>query len=156
MPAAQADVQDVSGPRRHGVERVVAPDVVVGEVGPALFGQAIGLVDGGVDIDGARLVARTRPDGPGPAQQVPRHRVQLTSMPPGEAAQVRSERRRRQHDVAEHRLGGARPQGIGIVDGVAPGQRRVDEGHGLVADIGASRRIAEIDVLVEELCNPKC
>jgi hypothetical protein len=27
----------------------------------------------------------------------------------------------------------------------------VDEGHGLVADIGPSRRIAEIDVLVEKL-----
>lgn len=89
--------------------------------------------------------------GPGPRQQVAGHRVQLTSMPPAEAAQERSESRRRQHDVAEHRLGGARPQGIGIVDRVAPGQRRMDEGHGLVPNVGATRRIAEIDVLVEEL-----
>ena len=37
------------------------------------------------------------------------------------------------------------------LDAATAGQRRLDEGHRLVADVGASRRIAEIDVLVEEL-----
>ena len=151
IAAAQADVQDVSGPRRHGVERVVAPDVVVGEVGPALFGQAVGLMDGGVDIDGERLDARTRPAGPGPSQQGAGHHIELTGVSPAETAQEGAERRRRQHDVAEHRLGGPGPQGIGIVDRVTAGQRRVDQRHRLVADIGASGRIAEVDMLVEEL-----
>jgi len=64
----QAGVQDVPGSRRHGVQRVIAADVVVGEVGPAIFGQAVGLVDGGVDIDGERLLARTGTGGPGPGQ----------------------------------------------------------------------------------------
>jgi hypothetical protein len=53
--------------------------------------------------------------------------------------------------VAQHRLGVTRAQYVGVIYAVAAGQRRVDEGHRLVADIGPSRRIAEIDVLVEEL-----
>ncbi len=48
-------------------------------------------------------------------------------------------------------MGVASPQGIGIVDRIAPGQRRMNERHGLVTHIGAARRIAEVDVLVEEL-----
>jgi hypothetical protein len=72
-------------------------------------------------------------------------------MAPGEAAQERPERRRCQHDVAEHRLRVARPQGIGVVDRVATGQGRVDKGHGLVPYMGPPRSIAEVDVLVEQL-----
>jgi hypothetical protein len=59
--------------------------------------------------------------------------------------------RRVEHTVAEHRLGITRAQHIGVTDAVPASQRRVHEGHGLVAHIGASRRIAEIDVLVEEV-----
>ena len=82
VATAQAGVQHVPGSRRHRVQGVVAAHVVVGEVGPALFGQAVGLADGGVDIDGERLLARTGPGGPGPGQQLPRHLVQLTGMAP--------------------------------------------------------------------------
>jgi hypothetical protein len=53
--------------------------------------------------------------------------------------------------VAQHRPGVTRAQHVGIIDAVAAGQRRVDERHRLVADIGTSRRIAEMNVLVEEL-----
>jgi len=37
-----------------------------------------------------------------------------------------------QHGVAEHGLGRSRPQGVAVIDGVTPGQRRVDERHRLM------------------------
>ena len=72
-------------------------------------------------------------------------------MAPGEAAQEGAKRGGRQHDMAEHRLRVPRPQGVGVIDRVAPGQRRVDEGHGLVPNVGAARRLPEVYVLVEQL-----
>ncbi len=53
--------------------------------------------------------------------------------------------------MAEHRLGVTGAQHVGVVDRVAPGQRGMDQGHGLVADVGVPWRIPQVDVLVEEL-----
>ena len=71
-------------------------------------------------------------------------------MAPGEAAQERPQRGRRRHRVAEHRLGGPGPQRIGVVDGVAPREGGVDEGHGLVAYVGVAERITEVDMFFEQ------
>ena len=43
------------------------------------------------------------------------------------------------------------PQRIGVIDAVAPGKCRVDEGHGLVTDIGPPRRVTQAHVVIEEL-----
>ncbi len=103
----------------------------------------------------AGSVARTGSGGPGPPQELAGHLVELAGVAPAEGTQERAERRGGEHRVAQHRRGGTRAQHIGVIDAVAAGQRRVDEGHRLVADIGASRCIAEIDVLVEELTQPE-
>jgi len=151
VPTPQATVDDGTGRGFHRVERVVAPDVVIGEAGPTLLGQPVGLVDRGVDVDHNRTVFGTRSSRPGPSEQLARHLVELTNMAPGETAQEDPERRRRQHRMAQSRLGGSRPQCIGVVDRVSSGQCRVNEGHRLVPDVRPSRGVTEVDVQVEEL-----
>ena len=150
VTAPQARVHHVAGASHGGHQGVIAPHVGVAEHA-ALLGQPVGLTDGRVDIDGDRCVARTGSGGPGPPQQLAGHLVELAGVAPAERTQERAERRGREHPVAQHRHGVTRAQHVGVVDGVAAGQRRVDEGHRLVADIGASGRITEIDVFVEEL-----
>jgi site-specific DNA recombinase len=95
---------------------------------------------------------RTRarsPRGARPAKEAVSSNDRLRSITEG--AQEGAERRRSEYPMAQHRPGVTGAQHVGVVDGVTAGQRRVDEGHRLVAHIGPSRRIAEIDVLVEEL-----
>jgi hypothetical protein len=105
VATAQTAVHHVCGPCRHRVQGVITTDVVVGEPAPALFGQAVGLVDGRVDVDRERFGARTGSCGPCPFQQFPRHHVQLTNMAPDEAAQKGAECGGRQYRMAQHRLG---------------------------------------------------
>jgi hypothetical protein len=45
----------------------------------------------------------------------------------------------------------APPQSIGVIDRVAAGQCRMDQGHGLMSHMGPARRIPEVHVLVEQL-----
>ena len=129
---------------------MIAPHLGVAEHA-ALLGQPVGLTDGRVDIDRGRRLARTGPGGPGPPQQLAGHLVELAGVAPAERTQERAQRRRGEYPVAQHRLSVTRAQHVGVVDGVAAGQRRVDERHRFVADIGASGRVPEIDVFVEEL-----
>ena len=72
---------------------MIAPHLGVAEHA-ALLAEAVGLTDGGVDIDRHRRVARTGSGGPGPGQQLASHLVELASVPPAERAQERAERRR--------------------------------------------------------------
>jgi hypothetical protein len=116
----------------------------------ALFGQSVGLTDGRVDIDGGRCAARTGSGFPGPHQQLAGHLVDLAGMAPAERAQEGAERRGGEHPVTEHSGGVTRAQHVGVIDAVTAGQRRVDERHRLVADIGPSGRMAKIHVLLEE------
>ena len=55
----------------------------------SLADQSIGLADGRVQVDGQGRVAGSGPSGPGPGQQLAAHAVELTDMPPPEAAQER-------------------------------------------------------------------
>ena len=53
--------EHLTGASGHGEERVIAPLAGVAVVSGALLGQAIGLADGGVQVDGERPVAGTSP-----------------------------------------------------------------------------------------------
>jgi hypothetical protein len=53
--------------------------------------------------------------------------------------------------VAEDLAGRASAQPVGVTDPLAPGQRGVDQGHGLVADVGRAGRLAEIDMGRQQL-----
>jgi len=53
--------------------------------------------------------------------------------------------------MAQHRGAGPGPEGISVVDAVTVGQRRVDKRHRLGAHVGVAGRVAQVDVVVEEL-----
>ena len=84
---AQPGYQHVSGAGGDGQQRVVAPLAGIAVVAGALLGQSVGLADGGVQVNGQGRVAGSGPSGPGPGQQLAAHAVELTDMPPPEAAQ---------------------------------------------------------------------
>jgi hypothetical protein len=155
VAAPQPAVDHIGGAGHGGEQRVVAPDVVVGEAGAALLGQPVGLNDAGIDIQGDRPVARPRARGPGPPQRLGRDFVQLSGMTPSETAQERADGRRRRNPESQHRLSGARPQTVAVVDAVAAGQRRVDHRHGLLAHIGPTRGVTQVDLAVEQLPQPQ-
>ena len=78
--------QHVSGTGGDGQQRVIAPLAGVAVVAGALLGQAVGLADGGIEVDGQGSVAGSRPSLPGLGQQFPAHPVQLADVAPAEAA----------------------------------------------------------------------
>ena len=107
-----------------GQQRVVAPLAGIAVVAGALLGQSVGLADGGIEVDGERRVAGSGPSGPGPGQQLPAHPVELTDVAPPEAAQEGAQGGWRLDRAAQ---GAGRPPGaqhIGVVNAVAPSQRR--------------------------------
>jgi hypothetical protein len=53
--------------------------------------------------------------------------------------------------VAQDLAGGAGAQPVGVTDPLAAGQRGVEQGHRLVADVGRAGRLAEIDLGGEQL-----
>ena len=79
--------QHVAGAGGDGRQRVIAPGAGVAVVAGALLGQAVGLADGRIEVDGEWCVAGSGPSRPGPGQQFPAHPVQLADMAPAEAAQ---------------------------------------------------------------------
>ena len=144
-------MHDIAGAGHHREQRVVAAHVVVGELGPTLLGQPVGLADARVHIDGDRPFARAGPRRPRPGQQLAGHLVQLAGVAPGETSQEGADRRGSQHRVPQHRLSRSRSQHIAVVDRVATGQRGVDHRHGLVADIRPPRGVTQVDVRFEQL-----
>ena len=96
---AQPGQQHLSGARGHGQQRVIAPLAGVAVMARALLAQPVGLTEGGVQVDGQRIIARTRPSGPGPSQQLPAHPVQLAHVAPPEAPQEDPHPRSRQSDA---------------------------------------------------------
>ena len=90
--------QHVAGTGGDGQQRIdspglagVAPVSSTGQamVAGALLGQAVGLADGRIEVDGEWRVAGSRPGLPGPGQQLTAHPVQLADVAPPEAAQER-------------------------------------------------------------------
>ena len=105
---------------------MIAPLAGIAVVSRPLLGQPVGLADGGIEVNGERRVAGSRPGGPGPGpgpgQQLPAHPVELTDVAPLEAAQERPQCRGRLDDHAVKNTGRAPgAQRIGVVDAVAAG-----------------------------------
>ena len=147
----QPRVHDVARAGNDRVERVIAAHMVVREASPTLLGQPVGLVDRRVHVDRQRRRTRAGPGRPRSGQQLARYPVQLAGVTPAERPQERPQRRGGQHGVAQHHLGVAGPEHVGVVDRVAPSQRRVDQRHRLVAHVGAPRRIPKVDTLIDQL-----
>ena len=115
-----------------------------------LLGQTVCLADGGVQVDGQRPVAGSRPSRPGPCQQLPAHPIQLADVAPPETAQEGPQGGWRLDYASD---GASRPAGaqhVGVVNPVAASQRRRHQGQHLVARVRPPRRISEVNVVVDE------
>ena len=95
--------------------------------------------------------ASSRPSRPGPCQQLPAHPVQLADMAPPEAAQEGPQGGWRLDRAAERASRPASAQHVGIVDAVAARQRRRHQRHHLVARMGSARRVAQVEMPVNQL-----
>ena len=71
-------------------------------------------------------------------------------MAPAEAAQESPEGGRRLHGATQHARRPAGAQGIGVVDAVAAGERRGDQGQQLVAGVRPARCVTEVEVGVRQ------
>ena len=152
---SQPGHQHVAGSCGDGHKRVIASLAGVVVAAGALLAQSVGLADGGVQVDGQRLIAGTRASGPGPRQQLPAHPIQLAHVPPPEAAQEGPQGGWRLHRTAQHPPGPAGTQRVGIVDAVPTGQRRGNQGQHLVCRVRASRRISQVKVTVHQFTQTK-
>ena len=147
---AQPGHQHVSGAGGDGQQRVVAALAGIAVVAGALLGQSVGLADGGVQVNGQGPVAGSRPGLPSPGQQLAAHPVELTDVAPPEAAQEGAQGGWRLDRAAQ---GAGRPPGaqhIGVVNAVAPSQRRRHQRHHLVARVRPPRGIAQVEALPDE------
>ncbi len=148
---AQPGHQHVAGAGGDGQQRVIAPLAGVAVVAGTLLGQAVGLADGGIEVDGQGRIAGSRPSGPGPGQQLAAHPVQLADMAPPEAAQEGTQRGWRLDRAAQ---GAGRPSGaqhVGVVDTVAARQRRGHQRHHLIAGVGSAWGAAQVEAPVNQL-----
>ena len=147
---AQPGHQHVSGAGGDGQQRVVDPLAGIAVVAGALLGQSVGLADGGVQVNGQGPGAGSRPGLPSPGQQLAAHPVELTDVAPPEAAQEGAQGGWRLDRAAQ---GAGRPPGaqhIGVVNAVAPSQRRRHQRHHLVARVRPPRGIAQVEALPDE------
>ena len=151
MALAQPRHQHGAGSGGNGQQRVIASLAGVAMVAGTLLGQTVGLADGGVQVDGQRPIAGSRPGSPGPGQQLPAHPVQLTDLAPPEAAQEGPQGGWRLHHAAESSGRPAGAQHVGVVDAVAARQRRRHQGHHLVSRIGSAQGIAQVEALPDQL-----
>ena len=88
---------------------------------------------------------------PGPGQQLAAHPVQLADVAPPEAAQEGPQGGGGLDYAAERASRTASARHVGIVDAVSASQRRSHQGHHLVARIGSARRVAQVQVPVNQL-----
>ena len=138
------------GSRVARQERMITPLASVAVPAGTLLGQAIGLADGGVQVDGQRLFAWTSPGGPGLGQQLPANPVQLPHVAPAEAAQEGAQGGRRPDHATQDAGRAAGTQRVGVVDAVAAGQGGGHQGHQLVAGVGSPRGTAQIQMLLNQ------
>ena len=89
------------------------------------------------------------PRGSRPAKEAVSSNDRLRSI--GERPQEGPERGRCPHAVAQHLGRGGHPHPVRVLDAVAIGQSRVDQGHGLEPDVGVPGSSTKVHVLVEEL-----
>ena len=148
---AQPRHQHVAGSGGDGQQRVIASLAGVAVVAGTLLGQSVGLADGGVQVDGEWRVAGSGPSSPGPGQQLPAHPIQLTDVAPPEAAQEGPQGGWRLDYAAESASRPAGAQHVGVVNAVAARQRGRHQGHNLVARVRPTRRVAQVEALLDQL-----
>jgi hypothetical protein len=147
-------VQHLTAVGAEGQQWVQAEPAGVAVAGTLLV-VAVGLADRGVHVHGQRPVTGTRAGHPCSAQQLAEHAVELADVPEGERSQPRPDRGGRHHAVAEDRAGRPGPQRLDVVDAIATGEQRVDQGEQLATGPGRSRTITQINELVGELLDPE-
>ena len=136
--------------RGHGQQRVIAPLARVAVVARPLLGQTVCLADRRIQVDGEWRVAGSGPSRPGPCQQLAADPIQLADVAPPEAAQEGPQGGWRL-DYAAQGLGGSPgAQHVGVVNAVAARQRRRHQGQHLVARVRPPRRIAQVQVMVNQ------
>ena len=97
-----------------------------------------------------RPVAGFRPGLPSPGQQLAAHPVELTDMPPPEAAQEGAQGGWHLDHAAWNTDRPTSAQRIGVVDAVAPSQRTRHQRQHLVARVRPPRGIAQVEALPDE------
>ena len=90
------------------------------------------------------------PSGPGSGQRLSAHPIQLPRVAPSETPQKGPQRGRRLDRAAQHLLGPASAQRVGVVNAVATGQRRRHQGQHLVPRIRPTRCISQVNVAVHQ------
>ena len=148
---AQAGHQHVASDGGNGQQRVIAPLAGVVVALAAFLAQSIGLADGGVQVDGQRIIARSGPNRPGSSQQLSAHPIQLADVVPPETPQEGPQRGWRLDRAAQHLLGPASAQRVGVVNAVATGQCRRRQGQHLISRIRPTRHISQVNVMVHQL-----
>ncbi len=139
--------------RRRSVRVVTMPSPRPSRA--ALLGQTVGLAERRIEVDRERGVARSHPSRPGAGEQMTGHAVELANVSPAEAAQERAQGGRRLDGAAEHTGRAAGAQCIAVVDTVTAGEGGGDQGEQLVTRVGPTRRIAEVEVVVDQLLEAK-
>ena len=147
---AQPRHQHLSGAGGDGQQRVIAPLASVTMVTRPLLGQSVGLAHGRVQVDGQRPFAGSRTSGPGPGQQLPAHPIQLADVATPEAAQESSQGGWRLDYTADGASCPAGTQHVGVVNEVAPSQRRGHQGQQLVSRVRPPRRVSQVDVAIDD------
>ena len=122
----------------------------VAMVSRTLLVQSIGLADGRIQVDGKRRIAGSCPGLPCACQQLAAHAVELTDVPPPEAAQEGPQGGWRLDCATENTGRPTGTQRIGVVDAVAASQRGGDQRQHLVPPVGPPWRAAEVEVMVDE------
>ena len=148
---AQPGHQHVAGASGHGQQRVIAPLARVAVVARPLLGQTVCLADRRIQVDGEWRVAGSGPSRPGPGQQLAADPIQLADVAPPEAAQEPPQGGWRLDHTTQHTIGTASTQRVGGVNAVATGQGRRRQGQHLVAGVGSSGRIPQVNVAVHQV-----
>jgi len=147
-------MQQLAGVGPAGQQRVVAKPVGVAVGGPTL-GVAVDLAHRRIDIDHQLLGARAGAGGPGSGQQGLGDLVELADVAEGERPQERAQRGGGHHPMPEDLLGAPGPQQAGVVDGVAGGHHRVQQGQHLAAGPVVAGSVAEVDQFVDDGLHPQ-
>jgi hypothetical protein len=151
---AHPQVQQLAGVGPAGQQRVVAKPVGVA-VGGSTLGVAVDLAHRGVDVDRQLLGARAGASGPGSGQEGLGDPVELADVAEGERPQERAQGRGGHHPVPEHLLGPCGAQHLSVIDRVATGHHRVQQGQHLTARPVVAGSAAEVDQLVHHGLHPQ-
>src|SRR5665213_773436 len=144
------DVEDLTGVGPGGNQGVLSEHARVA-IASALLLLAVDLLDGRVDVDGHRLLARTGAERPGPRQHLPAETIELADVPEGEAPSERSQCGRSHHLVAQDPVGRTRSQHIAVVDALGAGDDDMNQHEDLATGNSVSLNITEVDHLIGQL-----